>query len=150
MTVLHRRLGRLDRVRALAEQSLAASEAMQMVDYMGVARANLAWLAWRSGQNDDASRHAEKALSLWATTVYRYPLQWLALLPRMAVALAEGALERAIESAREMLHPEQQRLDDEVAVPLAEAIASVERGDVDLARQAIANALQGALALRYL
>ena len=132
------------------EQSLAATEAMQMIDYMGAARGNLAWLAWHAGQMDEAARHAEEAVALWATTVYRYPLQWLALLPRMAAALAQGALERAIACAREMLHPEQQRLDDEVAVPLAEAIAGAERGDVESARQAIANALQGALALRYL
>jgi tetratricopeptide (TPR) repeat protein len=149
LTLLHRRLGRVDSARGLAEQSLAATEAMQMLDYLAAARGNLAWLAWRDGQMDEAARHAEEALSLWAT-VYQYPLYWLALLPRMAVALAQGALERAIECARGMLHPEQQRLDDEVAVPLAEAIACAERGEPELARQAIASALQGAIALRYL
>lgn len=150
LTVLQRRLGRLDRARALAEQSMAATEAMQMIDYMGAAHGNLAWLAWRAGQWDEAKRHADEAAALWATTVYRYPLQWLALLPRMAIAFTDGALEHAIACAREMLHPEQQRLDDEVAVPLAEAIAGAERGDMALVRQAIASALQGALARRYL
>ena len=56
LTILERRRGNLERVAVLAQHSLDAAQACQRADYIGVAQANQAWLAWRQGDLETAGR----------------------------------------------------------------------------------------------
>ncbi len=116
LTVALRRLSRVDAAAAEGRACLDASRAMGMKDYEGVARANLAWVAWRLGAREEAAREADAAASIWRELAARfvYPLEWLARLPAIACALEEGREVEAVEHASRLLGPVQHDLPGEV------------------------------------
>jgi hypothetical protein len=64
-----------------------------MLEYIGTARANLAWLAWREGDVSRAEEEGRAALTTWQQLPAGFAscsLQWTALWALMAVALAQG------------------------------------------------------------
>lgn len=106
------------------ERALELARAEQMPEYEAVVLANLAWLRRHSGDAVAAIELAETALELWEATGMAWPFRWLALLPRLALAV-EAEDERAVRLAVEsLLHPSQQRLPAEVA-RAAEAVGAV-------------------------
>ena len=63
------------RVAALVPQTLGAAEATSSPDYEAMAKACLAWLAWREGRSEEVEPRAAEALALWAND------HWLAARP---------------------------------------------------------------------
>src|SRR5262249_42362794 len=82
---LARKRGQVDETRRRAERSLAAATEHQMDVYVGMARANLAWVAWRQGSHAEAETHGQAALAHW---LIAYPFKWAALWPLLGVAWA--------------------------------------------------------------
>jgi DNA-binding SARP family transcriptional activator len=76
--------------------------------YLGVADANLAWLAWKNGDYIQSEQLATKALGLLQTS--EYPFYWLALFPLMAIAVSNRDFLRANSLAAHALSPNQQAL----------------------------------------
>jgi serine/threonine protein kinase len=128
MTVIHRRSGNLAQTRWWAARSLAVARAMQMVDYEGVAAANLAWVALSEGDVDEAEKGGEAALSAWRGLALVYPLQWLAHMPLANVCRARGRIGEAVDHVRAALDDTQQRMPEELAAGIRGAVASWERG----------------------
>lgn len=97
--LLHRRLGRVEETRNTAERALAMATRSNMLDYMGVAEAHLAWVDWICGDDEATQRHAEAALSAWRKLPpgYVYPLQWMARVPLAAVLTKRGRSIEAVE-----------------------------------------------------
>ena len=147
LALLHRRHGDEGEVRRWTERALAAGE--EIPACTGMARANEAWLAWRSGNAAGARRQAEAALRIWAGISPVYPFQWAARWPLLAAALAEGAVDQAVEHARAMLDPEQQPLPDEVARELALAVDLWESGDLPRTRSHLQGASEAAVPLGF-
>jgi eukaryotic-like serine/threonine-protein kinase len=146
LTVLHRLRGDVDGTRAFALRAFAVALDLGMHDYLGVAYANLGWSAWRDGDRALAVRETESALAHWAKLApkFAYPLQWMARLPGVALALDRGALEAAVAHAQVMLDPPQHRLPEAVLGPLGEATRAWERGDAERAATALREALAAA------
>ena len=115
-----RRLGRLAEARTAAEGLLEYAEERAMLDYVGVAHANLAWCAWRADLWADTHRHAEEALAAWdkLRPSYVYSLQWLARMPLAACLDREKRLAEAHEHWRLLLDDPQHLLPE----PLEHAI----------------------------
>jgi len=122
LTVSHRFLGRQDSVSSRALAAGEAAEAAAMPDYVAAARANLAWLAWRSGDPAAAEQLCRQALAQWRQSPLVYPFQWQALWPLLAVALAQDREDEAWAHARSLLEPAQQRLPDALTAALEAAL----------------------------
>lgn len=139
--IVLRRLARLTEAHATAEGLLTFAQERSMFDYVGVARATLAWCAWREGVYEDVERHADEALAAWdrLRPAYIYPLQWLALMPLAARWQRAGRTAEALEHWRRVLEDPQQRL----APSLEAAIeAALSRGDAASAAAVVDEAIR--------
>ncbi|MFL5542277.1 MAG: serine/threonine-protein kinase PknK, partial [Longimicrobiaceae bacterium] len=147
LALLHRLRGDKAEVRRWTARALAEGE--EIPACTGMARANEGWLAWRSGDAPGARRQAEAALRVWAGISPVYPFQWAARWPLLAAALAEDAVDQAVEHARAMLDPEQQPLPGEVARALALAVDLWESGDLPRTRSHLQAASEAAVPLGF-
>ncbi len=150
LTVLYRKLGKLDEIKRYVARSLDLAGKTQMKQYLGMAMANLSWLAWREGRYVELQRHAREAMDLWSVIKIQYPFQWAAQWPLLAVATKEGRINDAVDCARKMLAPDQQLLPDELAAVMEQAIEAFEQGQTDQARAQFEEAIRVAEHMGYL
>ena len=143
LTMIQRWQGRGEETRRVAVESLAVAEGAQMIDYVGAARANLAWVALRGGDAAAAEAGAMEALALWRPLSYAFTQQWLALFPLIAISTARGDLASAIDHARALLPTTQRRLEGDLTEALQAALAAWDRDE----REAAGERLQAALAV---
>ena len=108
-----------------------------------MAKANLAWVAWRQENYAEAEKIATKALDLWHGMDDPYGFDWMALLPLMATTLARKQIENAIKHAQGLFPSNQHPINDEVLSATKHAIESWNNDQIDLA----ASQLQSALAV---
>jgi tetratricopeptide (TPR) repeat protein len=147
LTVLYRRRGQLKEVREYAERSLAAATAAQSAMYVGMAKANLAWLAWRSGNPSEAQEYGRAALELWPARGHF--LEGLALWPLMGVALGREQMAEAVEYGRALLAPTQQALPDPIRAQVEAALEAQEQGQPERARAHLCQAMARARDMGY-
>jgi DNA-binding SARP family transcriptional activator len=145
--ILHRLRGQVDSVRELSEQVLTAATTQQLPIYEATARANLAWVAWRTGDLTAADQQGRAALVLWPST---YPVQWVGRWPVLAVALAQDRVAEAVAVARPLLAPDQQHLTDALQDIVAQAVQAWDQNHPDIARQHLQQAVDLARELGYL
>jgi eukaryotic-like serine/threonine-protein kinase len=150
LVVLHR--VRKDGVKLQAllprfEQALASA---QLGEYMPYPKAIKAWFALQAGQLDDAQRLAGEALALWQGIPFQNPFHWLAHWPFLGAAMQQNNLPVALEQAKEMLMPMQQKLPDDVTAALEAAVQLGESGELEAARAPLAEALRLATEKGYL
>lgn len=151
LTLAHRRLGEVERTSEYARRSLEVATATGMGDGLGVAHANRAWVAWQEQRVEEAEQEALAALECWRTLgSYCYPLQWQALWVLLAVALRREALAEAMEWARALLAPTQQRVDAPLAAHLEAALQAWEQGQQELAGSSLGQAVECARERQYL
>jgi serine/threonine protein kinase len=152
LTVVYRRRGDVDRTRDTAEQSLEAASAARMTDYVGAARANRAWVAWREQHMDEAGQEARAALECWGqlAAVYPYPFQWQALWVLLELALRRQAIAEAMEHTRALLAPTQQQLPDPLVADLDAALHVWDGGHREAAREYLTHAASAARRWKYL
>jgi tetratricopeptide (TPR) repeat protein len=129
LTILYRMNAKIEQAQEYALQSLEHATAVDMVEYIGSAEANLAWSAWRQGRLAEVEQKAGRALELWSQTALVYPFQWLAIWPLIAVNLENNRIGEAIEYAQVLLEETQMHLKDELEVLLGCAINAWESND---------------------
>jgi len=139
LSVLYRLKGDLGQARAYTERGLEAAAAEGAPLYVGVAKANLAWLHYRAGTLDEAVREGRVALDQWRS--FAYPLAWLAHWPLLAVATSRGQTAQAMDHARAMLDPGQQRLPEPLTAALEEAVHAWDEGRPESAHERLTVAL---------
>jgi hypothetical protein len=150
-TIALRRCEQIDEVAQLAERSQAVAGEARMPEYLALAEANLAWVAWRQGKPADAVQHGQAALDHWRELPAGHasaPFQWTARWPLLAIALERGQISDALGHARALLDPLQQALPE----PLAELLAGAVAAHIDPATAAarLRQAVEQARQLRYL
>lgn len=150
LTILERRRGNPAQVAALARESLRAARSIHRIDYIGVAQANLAWLAWREGDLEEAERLGRAALETWNADSHPYPVKWLGIWPLVAVCLANGKITEAVEPARRLIDPAQQRPPAAMAALLEQTFHSCDEADWEAARLSLSRALELAQELNFL
>ncbi|MGD1992076.1 MAG: AAA family ATPase [Anaerolineae bacterium] len=149
LTVLHRRRGQVDEMRRYLAQSLEAATTAHMPNYVALAKANLAWVAWREGDLSEAVANGEAALDLWQP-LRPCPFRWLALWPLIGVALARERVTAAMTYARMLLDPHQQRLPPEMETVLESSVDDWKKEKIDAARLTLQRAADMATSLGYL
>jgi tetratricopeptide (TPR) repeat protein len=143
LAVVSRRRGDPDAVTRSAGEALRLAAPAGMPEYVGIARGNLAWAAWRRGEMESARADAEACWNA-LVAVPAVPFFWIGVWPLLAVRLAQGEEDGCAELARRMLQPDQMKLPDDLEDPLAGAVEAWEAGDAtaagDLLRTAVARA----------
>ncbi|CAG0948291.1 Transcriptional regulatory protein MoaR1 [Anaerolineae bacterium] len=146
LTILARRKGEIEQVDRLAAECLTMTTALKAQTYIGVARANQAWVAWRRQESNKAEAHARAGLALFAPT---YPFRWLALMPLIDLLFQKNELDEAIVHARALLDPIQLRLPDELNESFERAIDALNRKEIARCRDALGQALKIAQARAF-
>jgi serine/threonine protein kinase len=124
-SIVQRRLGRLTEAQETAERLLADAEEREMLDYVGVAHANLAWCARQRDDHADVERHATAALAAWEKLLpYIYPLQWLARLPLAVHFHSNNRMDRALEQVARILVDPQHSLPDELQLAIERSLSA--------------------------
>ena len=125
LSTIFRRQHKIDATRKWARDShtLAAREAMY--EYVGMAAANLAWVAWCGRRIPEVESLAREALASWQRSPVAYPFQWAAVLPLLAALRAGGRLPEAIDLCARLVDPSQQHL----PAPLTEAASRIAAHD---------------------
>jgi hypothetical protein len=105
-----------------------------------------AWLAWQDGQPDQVIRLAAEFGEFDPDTMeFGARHRWVYLFPLIAARLHVGDTAAALTAARQVLHPSQRLLPDELTAALDAACAAGAAGALDAA----AAGLAGALALAH-
>jgi hypothetical protein len=105
-----------------AHEALALASTAQLAEYVGAARAHLAWLALRAHDSAVATEHARNAIEAWRTPPTVYPFVWQACWPLLELAVAREDLGEAVAHACAMLDNKQQRLPEPLTTALRKAI----------------------------
>jgi len=90
------------------------------------------------------------AMEFWQGVSLAYPFQWTALWPLIGVAQAQDQVPEAVNSARGLLEPTQQRLPDALMVIVEEAVQAWDDGQPETARTHLRRAITVAQELGYL
>ena len=98
--------------------------------YVAAAKANLAWVAWRTDNVRQAASLAGEALRIWQEISPKYPVQLQATWITLGVALKEERLDDAIGYARQILAPPQVPPPDSIAQLLDAAIRAWDEGEM--------------------
>ncbi len=152
-TIAYRRCGRMEETAQVAARALIVATTAHMPEYVGTAQANQAWLAWLSGDTGATEAHGRAALVAWRQLAPGHastPFQWLALWPLIAVALHEKQLSLAVEYARALLDPSQQRLSDTLTASLEQAVQAWDEGTPESAHGLLDQSLALAQQMHYL
>lgn len=153
LAIAQRQCRRVDETEQAATQSMAIATMAKMPEYIGTARANLSWVAWKSGNFEQARQHGIAALEAWQKlpTGHGSTLcQWTALCPLIAMALDTGDFANAIDYIHRLLNPEQLRLPDALVTLFEQALFAWENNTPDLASLLLHQATTLAQQLHYL
>jgi DNA-binding SARP family transcriptional activator/tetratricopeptide (TPR) repeat protein len=153
LTVAFRQCDQVEETRRYAEQSLDVTTRAQMPEYIAMARANQAWLAWRADNLGLCQEFCRLAVENWHQLPPNHasaPFQWLARFLLIGVALYQEKYSWAIDEARLILDPSQQRLPQELESPLTQAAQCWEAGKHHTAQTLLHESIVLARQLHYL
>lgn len=150
LVVALRKLGEVAPTRAAAKSSLQLAEKLRMPEYIAMAKANLAWVAWKEEREAEAEALAEEALRLWHEMEDPYSFDWMAVWPLIALALQRGDLAQAAKQTSTLLAESQHPLAEEVMTACRDASDASTSGDDELLRTRLQGALQRARDFHYL
>ncbi|MCE7989272.1 MAG: hypothetical protein DYG89_49600 [Caldilinea sp. CFX5] len=153
LTIAARRRNQMEECQTLAAQALAVATTAHMPEYIALARANLAWLAWRRRDDAAVRTHGGAALARWQqlpVTHASAPFQWTALWPLLAEALQRDDVAAAVGYAHTLLDPHQQQLPDILATVLMQALQAWESGATDEVQRQLHEAVSLAEQHHYL
>jgi len=150
LTVAFRRLGDQKQTRIEAERTIALATQLGMVEYVAMAKASLAWLAWRESKTSDARSLGEEALRLWHEMEDPYGVDWQALLPLIAVAVSEARLIDAVAYAKALFGENQHPLPDPLIKAANEVIEIAEKNDPGALRRKLEELISVSEKIGYL
>ena len=144
LAMAHRCAHGLEEARNYATRTRELATKLGMVEYVAMANANLAWVAWREGNHAETETLASEALRLWHAMEDPYSFDWTALWPLIALALNQNNVARGIEYARGLLVEHQHPLPERLTAATQKAIESWENHQTEQARLDLKLALQTA------
>ncbi|APR85044.1 Serine/threonine protein kinase [Minicystis rosea] len=145
LTVLHRRQRRVRAAADMAERSLSLAREKEVLEYVGAAHGNLAWVALEEGDITEAETAGSEAIHCWeAQPGHAYPFHWLARLPLLAAALAQDRIHYAVAQARALIHPRQARLPERLSRALGTAVEACAAGQRERTQRALSIAVRAA------
>ncbi len=150
LTVAYRKRGDMDKVRSFAMRSQETAAIGQMIEYISMAQANLAWAARREGKLAEARELGVAAWEAIQTTMQGQLLNWVAVWPLIGICLAQNQIAEAVDYARKLLIPTQQPQPEVLAAPLQAAIQAWEQAQPERAYVCLTQAAALAEPMGYL
>jgi class 3 adenylate cyclase/tetratricopeptide (TPR) repeat protein len=146
----HRCAGDIGQARSYSAATSELAAKLSMVEYIAMAKANLAWVAWREGDESNAELLGHEALKLWHGMDDPYGFDWMALFPLIATALAQKKTEDAVKLAEGLFGDNQHPIDEELATATRAAIDLWKEGDKSRATSQMEKAIAIANRHHYL
>jgi len=150
LTIVCRKRGLVDATRHANFRALEVATSIEVVEFIGMAKANQAWIAWRGGKLSEAVDYGQAALELWQPLPIIYAFQWTALWPLIGVALAQNHLSEAMNYARTLLAPEQQCLPDALSKLVEAALQAWDSAQPEAAQASLQQVIPLAHEMGYL
>jgi DNA-binding SARP family transcriptional activator len=153
LAILYRQVERLDKVQDVVVRALSTAIAAQMPEYIGMAKANESWIAWRRKEFHKVGESGRAALAAWdqlPSTHASLPYKWTALWPLIALALHEEQIPNAVAYLRMLLAPNQQGLPDSLVSTIELALHSWDQNNHDETSQHLHLAVEIAQQFAYL
>jgi adenylate cyclase len=122
LTVLARLAGNFQLASQRATEALKVATQANAVQYIGAAKANLAWVALRGGMEAKAEELGRAALGCWAPLANAYAFKWQAVWPLLWLALQRDDLTEATALADQLLAHSQQLPGPELRSVLESAV----------------------------
>jgi DNA-binding SARP family transcriptional activator len=133
LTIVYRKRGQMEETSRYASRALRVATSLHWLEDVAMARANLAWVAWRQGKLSEAQANARAALDGWKALQFDYPFHWTALWPLISIALAQDQFSEAINYARMLLAPQQLALPDALRTAIEAATQAWDSGRLEAA-----------------
>jgi tetratricopeptide (TPR) repeat protein len=154
LTILYRKCGQVKKVRQYIPRCQTTATSAQLTEYITLAKANLAWAAWREGNLAEADANGRAALETWQKELAGHGssvLQWTALWPLLGAAFAQNKVSDAVEFARILLEPTQlPPMPDALAAILEKAMNTWQKGDKKGTYTKLKQAIESAREMGYL
>jgi hypothetical protein len=153
LTIAYRQCGQIEETRVYVKRNLEVATLAHMPEYIAMAKANQAWVAWRVDNIVLSQELSNAALKLWHQLPSGHasaPFQWLAYFPLIAVSLQQDKVILAVDGARALLDPILQRLPDTLVTILELAIQAWDRNESESARALLHQSIALAQQLHYL
>jgi eukaryotic-like serine/threonine-protein kinase len=150
LMVAGRKRGDVDGVREAIARVIEAARETSLPEYEAMAIANRAWVAWRTGHDEEAAADALAALDMWHKAPVRYFFDWMASFPLLAMALAEGQVQQAVDHARGAISEQQQLLREPLRTHLEDAVHAWDEGRAAESEGLLRLAIDAAGRLGYL
>ena len=129
LTVAYRATDHLEKTLTRAMRGLEVATKLEMIEYVAMAKANLAWAAWRGGDNSRTELLGREALALWHEMDDPYSFDWMALWPLIATAVTRDDIDAAVALAQGLFLENQHPLHDEVMSVTRQAVDGFGKGD---------------------
>ena len=133
LTVIHRRRGEIEAAQSYAERSLSAATTAGMVEYIGMAKGNLAWVCLRREDLSGAYECSSEGVENLLQTPQGHILLWVALWPLIGVAIAREEFSEAIRHSEKLLIPPQMAIPPPLEADLRRAVDSWKSNDTGIA-----------------
>ncbi len=153
LAVSYRRLNQVDLAKDYALQAYDAAVVSKMPEYLGSAKANLAWVAFKNGEQQEVKNLAKEAIAFWnelPDVHSSVTMCWLACWPILAVLQTEGNIANALPYLEMMLQPEQKRVEDVLEQKIRLAVHLMKKTDLAKAEEVLGESIDLAKSLYYL
>jgi tetratricopeptide (TPR) repeat protein len=150
LTIIYRKRCDPANVCKYAEQSRDVSAVGQMIEYIGMAQANLAWAARRDARLSEAFELSEQAWETMQKTPQAQMFAWVVVWPLVAITLAQNRIAESVGFARKLFGPTTQPQPDAIAAILLAAIQAWEQENPEQATFCLTQAISLAEPLGYL
>ena len=149
LTLLHRKLAHIAETQQYADQSLRAATAGKMHPYIGMAKANFAWLALKASDPARAKKEAGSALQHWENAKAAYPFQWAALWVLIKLETEASNTVEAVGHSRALLAMTQQRLPRELEAMAEACVQAWDENRPSVASEHLSKLTAIAQAMKY-
>jgi tetratricopeptide (TPR) repeat protein len=152
LTLIQRRRGAIEDTRRYAEHSLASATAAQMVEYIAMAKGNLAWVHLRNGDVASAFKEAAEAVEHFRHTphVRVMPVLWIPLWPLFGAQLMREQISDAIDHVEPLLTPSQMAIPADLESAMRAAVDAWKGNDRAAAKIHLEKASELAREMGYL
>ena len=152
LSLIQRRRGAIEDTRRYAEHSLASATAAKMVEYIAMAKGNLAWVHLRNGDVASAFKEAAEAVQHFRHTphVRGMPVLWVPLWPLIGAQLMREQISDAIDHVEPLLTPSQMAIPADLESAMRAAVDAWKGNDRATARIHLEKASELAREMGYL
>ena len=130
LATAHRMLDEAALTETYAALAVREASADEMIEYVGLAEGNHAWVALSRGDPEAAARHARDAVAAWDACPMAWPFRWIGVLPQLGAALHLDDMATVVDCARSLVAPHQHDLGDDIMAGLRAVLDAHGRDEI--------------------